>query len=45
MKLDYNDRHRHYPPDTMHTITDVVQTLIEWITGQVKQEKHIICRE
>ena len=33
MKLSYHQFHRDYQPDGMHTVTDVVKTVMSWLTG------------
>ena len=39
MKLPYRQFHRDYQPDGMHTVTDVVKTVMNWLTGNVDINK------
>ena len=39
MKLLYNQFYRDYQPDGMHTVTDVVKTVMNWLTGNVDINK------
>ena len=39
MKLPYHQFHRDCQPDGMHTVTDVVKTMMNWLTGNVDTNK------
>ena len=39
MKLPYHRFHRDYQPDGMHTVTDVVKTVMSWLTGNAEINK------
>ena len=39
MKPPYHQFHRDYQPDGMHTVTDVIKMVINWLTGNVDINK------
>ena len=45
MKLPYHQFHRDYQPDGMHTVTDVVKTVIDWLTVNVDINKLLQAEE
>ena len=45
MKLPYHQFHRDYQPDGMHTVADVVKTVIDWLTGNADINKLLQAEE
>lgn len=39
MKLPYHQYHKHIQPDGMHTIKDVLEHVIDWLSGNIHQVK------